>query len=108
MRVPAPLEPRRTQIQRRETGTQLAFRFVETTCVWVAAGGCPPAAPAVPYVRPLTHTVPHLLSCSTGPMRIRLEALTDFRLALPENEAFLKANLSKNNAGELDYAEQAH
>ena len=50
----------------------------------------------------------HLLSCSTGPMRIRLKALTDFRLALPENEAFLKANLSKNNAGELDYAEQAH
>ena len=29
--------------------------------VWVAAGGCPPAAPAVPYVRPLTHTVPHLM-----------------------------------------------
>ena len=26
--------------------------------VWVAAGGCPPAAPAVPYVRALTHTVP--------------------------------------------------
>jgi amino acid transporter len=28
--------------------------------VWVAAGGFPPAAPAVPYVRALTHTVPHL------------------------------------------------
>ena len=29
--------------------------------VWVAAGGCPPAAPAVPYVRALAHTVPHLM-----------------------------------------------
>jgi hypothetical protein len=29
-------------------------------------------------------------------------------LALPENEAFLRADLSKNAADELAYAEQAH
>ena len=36
------------------------------------------------------------------------EALTDFHLALPESEAFLKADLSKNTTQELAYAEQAH
>ncbi|RFU44398.1 acetolactate decarboxylase [Paraburkholderia sp. DHOC27] len=50
----------------------------------------------------------HLLGCSTASMRLRIEALTDFHLALPENESFLKADLSKNSAGELAYAEQAH
>ena len=50
----------------------------------------------------------HLLACSTGPLRLRMEALTDFRLALPENESFLKADLSKNAADELAYAEKAH
>jgi acetolactate decarboxylase len=34
--------------------------------------------------------------------------LTDFHLSLPENEAFLKADLSKNSADELAYAETAH
>lgn len=50
----------------------------------------------------------HLLACSSGPLRLRMEALTDFHLALPENEAYLKADLSKNPAGELAYAEQSH
>ena len=50
----------------------------------------------------------HLLACSTGPLRLRMDALTDFRLALPENESFLKADLSKNAADELAYAEKAH
>jgi acetolactate decarboxylase len=50
----------------------------------------------------------HLLDCSAGALRLRIEALTDFHLALPENETFLRADLSKNTAGELAYAEQAH
>jgi len=50
----------------------------------------------------------HLLTCSAGTLRLRIEALTDFHLALPENESFLKADLSKNAADELAYAEQAH
>jgi acetolactate decarboxylase len=50
----------------------------------------------------------HLLECSAGALRLRIEALTDFHLALPENETFLRADLSKNTAGELAYAEQAH
>jgi acetolactate decarboxylase len=37
-----------------------------------------------------------------------MEAMTDFHLALPENEAFLKADLSKNTAVELAKAETAH
>jgi acetolactate decarboxylase len=50
----------------------------------------------------------HLLDVVAGPLRLRVEALTDFHLALPESEAFLKADLSKNTAEELAYAEQAH
>jgi len=50
----------------------------------------------------------HLLDCAAGPLRLRMEALTDFHLALPEIESFLKADLSRNAANELAYAEQAH
>jgi acetolactate decarboxylase len=50
----------------------------------------------------------HLLDVEAGPLRLQVEALTDFHLALPESEAFLKADLSKNTAEELAYAEQAH
>jgi acetolactate decarboxylase len=50
----------------------------------------------------------HLLDVQTGRLRLRVEALTDFHLALPSSEAFLKADLSKNTAEELAYAEQAH
>jgi acetolactate decarboxylase len=50
----------------------------------------------------------HLLDVEAGPLRLKVEALTDFHLALPESEAFLKANLSKNTAEQLAYAEQAH
>jgi acetolactate decarboxylase len=50
----------------------------------------------------------HLLDCAAGPLRLRMEALTDFHLALPEIESFLEADLSRNAANELAYAEQAH
>lgn len=50
----------------------------------------------------------HLLDCAAGPLRLRMEALTDFHLALPETESFLKTDLSKNAADELAYAEKAH
>jgi acetolactate decarboxylase len=52
----------------------------------------------------------HLLECEPGPgpLRLRMEALTDFHLALPETESFLKADLTKNTADELAYAESAH
>lgn len=50
----------------------------------------------------------HLLDVEAGPLRLRVEALTNFHLALPESQAFLKADLSKNSADELAYAEQAH
>jgi acetolactate decarboxylase len=50
----------------------------------------------------------HLLDIEADALQIKVEALTDFHLALPESEAFLKADLSKNSAEELAYAEQAH
>jgi acetolactate decarboxylase len=50
----------------------------------------------------------HLLDVQAGTLQLKVEALTSFHLALPESEAFLKADLSKNTAEELAYAEQAH
>jgi acetolactate decarboxylase len=50
----------------------------------------------------------HVLDVAAGPLRLRVEALTEFRLALPESEAFLKADLSKNTSDELAYAEHSH
>jgi acetolactate decarboxylase len=50
----------------------------------------------------------HLLTCSAGALRLRMETLTDFHLALPADEGFLRADLSRNAAAELAYAEQAH
>jgi acetolactate decarboxylase len=51
----------------------------------------------------------HLLDCaSDGQLRLQMEPLTDFHLALPETESFLAADLSKDTAAELAYAEQAH
>lgn len=50
----------------------------------------------------------HLLDCDASRLRLRMEALTDFHLGLPESKSFLAADLSKNTAGELAYAEQSH
>jgi len=50
----------------------------------------------------------HLLDLEASRLHVRIESLTDFHLALPASEAFLKADLSKNTADELAYAEKAH
>lgn len=50
----------------------------------------------------------HLLEVEADALQLKVEALTSFHLALPETEAFLRADLSKNTAEELAYAEQAH
>jgi acetolactate decarboxylase len=50
----------------------------------------------------------HLLDVEVDRLQLKVEALTSFHLVLPETEAFLKADLSKNTAEELAYAEQAH
>jgi len=50
----------------------------------------------------------HLLDVAADALQVEVESLTDFHLALPESEAFLKAEMSKNTADELAYAEKAH
>ena len=50
----------------------------------------------------------HLLECSGKNLRIRVERLNDFHLSLPESEEFLRADLTKDTAKDLAYAEQAH
>ena len=50
----------------------------------------------------------HLLDVEAAQLHLRIESLTDFHLALAASEAFVKADLSKNTAEELAYAEQTH
>jgi acetolactate decarboxylase len=50
----------------------------------------------------------HLLDCAAAKLQVRMEALADFHLALPETESFLKDDFSKNKPEELANAEQAH
>ena len=50
----------------------------------------------------------HVLDVQADRLQLKIEPLTDFRLALPESESFLAADLSKSTAEELTYAEQAH
>jgi acetolactate decarboxylase len=50
----------------------------------------------------------HLLDLAADPLRLRVEPLTDFHLVLPETEAFLKADLSRDTTAQLAYAEKAH
>ena len=49
-----------------------------------------------------------MLDVEADELALQVEALTQFHLVLPESAAFLKADLSKNSADELAYAEQAH
>jgi acetolactate decarboxylase len=50
----------------------------------------------------------HLLQCNGRNLRIRVERLNEFHLSLPESEEFLRADLTKDTAKELAYAEQVH
>jgi acetolactate decarboxylase len=48
----------------------------------------------------------HLLDCSAGTLYLQIDALTEFHLALPETESFLKADLNKSTTDELAYGER--
>ena len=50
----------------------------------------------------------HVLDLEAEQLQLQLETLNDFHLVLPELRSFLRADLSKNTADELAYAERAH
>lgn len=50
----------------------------------------------------------HVLDVRADTLDVQIEALTDYRLILPETEAYLKANLGKDIAAELNAAERGH
>lgn len=50
----------------------------------------------------------HVLDVEAEPVRLQMETLNDFRLALPETASFLKADLSRNIAEDLAAAEKDH
>ena len=50
----------------------------------------------------------HLLDCAADGLRLRVEALADVHIALPETASFLRADLSRDSAADLAYAERSH
>ncbi len=50
----------------------------------------------------------HVLDVEADFLDLQVETLNDFRLILPESEKFLKADLSKDIAAELNSAERSH
>ena len=50
----------------------------------------------------------HVLDLEAEQLQLQLETLNDFHLVLPKSRSFLRADLSKNTADELAYAERAH
>jgi len=49
----------------------------------------------------------HVLECSGSRLRVQLQQVNELRLALPENEEFLKADLSLDPGADLDSAEKS-
>jgi acetolactate decarboxylase len=49
----------------------------------------------------------HLMECSGRNLRVGIEQVSELRVALPENEEFLKADLSRDPGADLDRAEHA-
>ena len=50
----------------------------------------------------------HLLELSGSNLSVRIEQVSDLQIALPENEEFLRADLTRDPAKDLDNAERAH
>jgi acetolactate decarboxylase len=50
----------------------------------------------------------HVLACSTGAVTVRMQALEQLVVALPETPDFLAARLEGDPTGALDVAERAH
>lgn len=50
----------------------------------------------------------HVLDVRADTLDVQIEALTDYRLILPETEAYLRANLGQDIAAELNAAERGH
>ena len=50
----------------------------------------------------------HLLDVHAEKARVQVQELEDFHLALPENEGFLGANLTRDTSGDLNRAESSH
>ena len=50
----------------------------------------------------------HLLACRGTGLRAQVQHLSDFRMAIPETAAFLKADLTHDRSRDLDWAEKEH
>jgi acetolactate decarboxylase len=107
-----PPEPRMRLVEAAKAQSEFSFTDIDGTLVGLWSPGFSSAFSISGYhfhflSKDRQHGG-HLLDVEAGPLRLKVEALMDFHLALPESEAFLRADLSKNTAEELAYAEQAH
>jgi acetolactate decarboxylase len=107
-----PPEPGTRLIDAAKAQSEFAFNDIEGTLVGLWSPGFSSAFSVAGYHLHFLSADRkhggHLLDVEADALRLQVEALTDFHLTLPESEAFLNADLSKNTAEELAYAEQAH
>lgn len=92
--------------------TEFTFSDIEGTLIGIWSPGFSSAFSVPGYhMHFLSHDQQHgghVLKLEADRLRLRIEALTDFHLVLPESESFLKADLSRDTSQALAYAEQAH
>jgi len=107
-----PPEPGTRLVDAAKAQSEFTFADVNGTLVGLWSPGFASAFSVAGYhfhfLSPDRQHGGHLLDLQADTLQLKVEALTSFHLALPESEAFLKADLSKNTAEELAYAEQAH
>jgi acetolactate decarboxylase len=112
-RVVNPPQPGTRLVDAAKAQSEFSFRGIDGTVIGLWSPGFSSAFSITGYhfhflSKDRRRHGGHPLDVEAGPLRLKVEALTDFHLALPESEAFLKADLSKNTADELAYAERAH
>jgi acetolactate decarboxylase len=107
-----PPQPGTRLVDAAKAQSEFSFKDVEGTLVGLWSPGFSSAFSVAGYhfhfLSQDRQAGGHLLDVEATSLRLRLEPLNNFHLALPESEAFLKADLSKNTAEELAYAEKAH
>ena len=111
-RAPRPPEPGIGFVEASKAQSEFALTDTQGTLVGLWSPGFSSAFRVAGYhfhfLSADRHHGGHLLDVEADALQVKVEALTSFHLALPESEAFLKADLSRNTAEELAYAERAH
>jgi acetolactate decarboxylase len=110
-RAPKPAQAGTRLVDATRTQSEFSFTDIDGTLVGLWSPGFSSAFSVAGYhfhfISSDRQHGGHLLGVEADRLQLEIEALTDFHLALPSSEAFLKADLGRNTADELAAAERA-